>query len=185
MSVKMHRVAALGLAVLAGCAFKPIAQTEYNMGVEAFRIRDYANARQHWAHAVDEHDIRAYNNLGFVLYHGLGGPADVPRAVALWTDAAHAGDAESQWHLGQAHEAGKGVGRSTTEAYAWYRCAVADAQSKRAGDDLQDQIARSATQSLARLSPKLTPAQREAGEALAHSLIAAYVKHGADANENP
>lgn len=176
--IRTHLASALCLAMLAGCALKPIKQTEYNMGVEAFRIRDYASAREHWTHAADEHNIHAYNNLGALLYRGLGGPADATRAVALWTEAAQAGEAEPQWHLGQAAEDGKGVTRNLSDAYAWYRCALVNAARTRATDDVQEQIARNATESLARLQPRLTPAQREAGEALAQSRIAAYVKPG-------
>lgn len=179
MTRTMHLIAALCLAMLAGCAFKPIPQTAYNMGVQAFRIHDYRSARQHWDAAVAQHDIHAYNNLGYLLYRGLGGAADVPRAIALWTDAAQAGEAESQWHLGQAYEDGKGVERSVTQAYAWYRCAAASALGKTAPQDLDEQIAASANRSLTRLLPKLTPAEFQAGEALAQAHIAAYVKHGA------
>lgn len=179
MTNNTHRIAILCLAMLTGCAFKPIEQTEYNMGVEAFRIQDYRGARQHWEAAVAQHDSHADNNLGFLLYRGLGGAADVPRAIALWTEAAQAGEAEPQWHLGQAYEDGKGVERSVTEAYAWYRCALASAQTKAPQHDVDTQIAANATRSLAQLRPKLTPAQLEAGEALARERMAAYVTHGA------
>jgi TPR repeat protein len=174
--------AALCLALCTGCAtppIPPIPQTEYNMGVQAFRIRDYDTARQHWTRAVDAHDLHAYNNLGALLYRGLGGPADAARAVALWTTAAQAGDADSQWHLGQAAEEGQGVARDVIEAYAWYRCALVNAQARPSGDDLHAQIARNADHSLARLAPQLTAAQREAGETLARSRIAAYAQQGA------
>jgi TPR repeat protein len=176
-----HRIAALCLAMLAGCAFTPIAQTEYNMGVEAFRIHDYRSARHHWDAAVAQHAPHADNNLGFLLYRGLGGAADVPRAIALWTEAARAGEAEPQWHLGQAYEDGKGVERSVTEAYAWYRCALDTALDKAAPRDVDAQIATNANRSLAQLRPKLTPAQLEAGEALAQARMAAYATHGAAA----
>lgn len=92
-----------------------------------------------------------------------------------------AGKAEPQWHLGQAYENGKGVERSATEAYAWYRCALASAQAKAQQQDVDAQIAANANRSLAQLRPKLTPAQLEAGEALARSRMAAYVMHGAGA----
>ena len=176
-------IAALSLAMLAGCAFKPIAQTEYNMGVEAFRIHDYRSARHHWDAAVAEHDLHAYNNLGFLLYRGLGGAVDVPRAIALWTSAAQAGEAESQWHLGQAYEDGKGVDRSITEAYAWYRCAIASAQGKATPQDLDEQIAADANRSLTQLRPKLTPAEFQAAEVLAQAHIAAYATRGAEADK--
>lgn len=99
-------------------------ETEYNLGVHAYRTKDYASARQHWQNAVVQGDSSAMNNLGFLLYNGLGGPLDASRAVALWTAAAKAGHSESQWHLADAFERGKGTASDLVEAYAWYRCAL-------------------------------------------------------------
>jgi TPR repeat protein len=98
--------------------------TAYNLGVDAYRVKDYTSARQHWAKAVEEGENFALNNLGFLLYEGLGGPPDQARAVELWSMAARRGNNESQWHLAQAFEKGKGVAQSLVDAYAWYRCAA-------------------------------------------------------------
>ena len=113
----------IGLLMLQGAA--GAGETEYNLGVHAYRVQDYTRARQHWQNAVQEGEPSAMNNLGFLLFNALGGPRDETRAVSLWTDAAKAGHAESQWHLADAFERGKGVKADMTEAYAWYRCAVA------------------------------------------------------------
>lgn len=110
-------------------------ETEYNLGVYAYRAKDYANARQHWHKAVVEGEVSAMNNLGFLLFNALGGPREETRAVSLWTTAAKKGHTESQWHLGDALEQGKGTGRDIVEAYAWYRCAVAGMQSEAQDED--------------------------------------------------
>ena len=164
----------LCFAALTACSSLTPAESEYNLGVAAYRVKDYATARQHWAKAVEAGDTTAQNNLGYLLYNGLGGAADVNRAVALWTQAAQKGERESQWHLGQAFEDGKGAAQSFTEAYAWYRCAAAGFQAAPSLDDLDVQIARDASQSLARLLPRLAPAEFEAAEKLAKRYVASY-----------
>jgi len=166
----------LCLLVLAGCASKIPRESEYNLGVQAYRLKDYASARQHWAKAMDEHEITAYNNLGYLLYNGLGGEVDMNQAVSLWTQAAESGERESQWHLGQAFEDGKGREQNFTEAYAWYRCAAASFQAEPAVDHLDEEIARDASQSLSRLLPKLSPGEFEDAEKLAKLYISKYSK---------
>jgi TPR repeat protein len=168
-------VAFLCFSALCGCAGSTPKASEYNLGVQAYRTKDYASARQHWAKAItEEHETSAKNNLGYLLYYGLGGKADISQAISLWMQAAERGDRESQWHLGHAAEDGKGVEQSVVKAYAWYRCAATANQASAAADELQAQIARDASQSLARLLPKLSPAEFQAAEKLAKLYIASY-----------
>jgi len=168
-------VVLLCFSALCGCAGVTPKESEYNRGVQAYRMKDYASARRHWAKAiVDEHERAAKNNLGYLLYYGLGGESDINRAILLWTEAAESGDRESQWHLGQASEDGKGVEQSFIKAYAWYRCASTD--SPPATDELDIEVARDASQSLARLLPRLSLAELEAAENLARLYIANYSK---------
>jgi hypothetical protein len=162
---------------LCGAANSAGEASEYNLGVGAYRIKDYASARQHWVKAVEETDeTAAKNNLGYLLYYGLGGAADQAQAVFLWTQAAHSGDRESQWHLGQAFEDGQAVEQNVVKAYAWYRCAAEGFPSAPDGDDIDAKIVQDASKSLARLLPKLSPAEREAGEKLAKRYVARYPK---------
>jgi TPR repeat protein len=173
-----NTVVVLCFSALCGCAGVTPKASEYNRGVEAYRTKDYASARQHWAKSiVEEHERAANNNLGYLLYNGLGGEADIAQAIVLWTQAAESGERESQWHLGQAFEDGKGVEQSVIKAYAWYRCASTD--SPPATDDLDIQIVRNASQSLARLLPELSPAEFEAAEKLAKLYIADYSRAAA------
>lgn len=76
-------------------------------GVTAYRAEDYATARAQWAIAADQGDPTAQNNLGYLLFNGLGGPADPARAVALWKQAAAAGHSEAQLQCMKDREAGQ------------------------------------------------------------------------------
>jgi len=168
-----NTVVVLCFSALCGCADAAPKESEYNLGVQAYRMKDYASARRHWAKAiVEEHERAAKNNLGYLLYYGLGGETDINQAISLWTKAAESGDRESQWHLGQASEDGKGVEQSFIKAYAWYRCASTG--SPPAIDEMDIQIARDASRSLARLLPELSLAELEAAEKLARLYIANY-----------
>ena len=170
-----NTVVFLCLSALCACKDSAPKDSEYNRGVQAYLTKNYASAREHWAKAItDEHERSAKNNLGYLLYYGLGGEADINQAISLWTQAAKAGDRESQWHLGQASEDGKGVAQSAVEAYAWYRSAAAGVPTLSADADLESQIALDARKSLARLLPKLSPAELEGAEKLATRYIADY-----------
>jgi TPR repeat protein len=166
---------ALLVATLAGCVTAPKRGNDYNLGVEAYRAKDYSAARKHWATAVKEKQTSAYNNLGYLLYHGLGGGTDHLQAVSLWFEAAKDGHSEAQWHLGKAFEDGKGTEQSLVEAYAWYRCAVANSQSAPKDDEAEAQIAQDASKALSMLLEKLPIEQLPTSERLAKQYIA---KHG-------
>jgi TPR repeat protein len=168
----------LMLALLAGCAVpSPTASpTEYDRGVAAFRSKNYASARLHWSRAAEERDASAISNLGYLLHRGLGGEPDQVRAVSLWTRAAKSGHSEAQRHLGRAFETGQGTAQNFSEAYAWYRCALATAQTAPADDEVAPRIAQDARMALASLLPKLPVDQLAASELLARQYIASYGK---------
>ena len=169
-------VIVLAFALIAGCAAAPSTESEYNQGVNAYRVKDYVSARLHWAKAVEEHELSALNNLGYLLYYGLGGNADESRAVQLWTQAAELGHSESQWHLGYAYQDGTGTAQDLSRAYAWYRCAVANAQAGSDNRDAEDQIAQDASKSLTNLLKRLPANQLVEGEHLAKQYIGKYAK---------
>jgi TPR repeat protein len=88
-----HLLAFLTLALALGAAHANSAapapahpvQSEYDLGVEAFRAEDYVQARRHWQSCALEADAppEAFNNLGYLLHEGLGGAADPEGGVAL------------------------------------------------------------------------------------------------------
>ena len=169
-------VFALAIALVAGCAVAPSTESEYNRGVDAYRVKDYAAARLHWSKAVEEREVSALNNLGYLLYYGLGGSTDEGRAIQLWTRAAELGHSESQWHLGRAFEDGTGTTQNLPQAYAWYRCAIANAQAGSDSRDAEDQIAQDASKSLTNLLQRLPADQVVIGEHLAKQYIGKYAK---------
>ncbi|MDB5962970.1 MAG: hypothetical protein JWP59_4264 [Massilia sp.] len=130
-------------------------ETDYNLGVRAYQREDYVTARIHWEKAKQDRVRAAHNNLGCLLYYGMGGTADPSRAVALWPVAARNGERESQWHLAATFEEGKGVSTDLLTAYAWYRCAAVNFADAPA--DVADEYAlRNARAAIARIIPKLT-----------------------------
>jgi TPR repeat protein len=151
-------------------------ESAYNLGVAAWRAKDYAEARKQWAQSLaDGGPDEALNNLAFLLYAGLGGAAEPAKAVELWRKGAALAVSEAQLHLGQAYEAGRGVAPSATQAYAWYQCAMATAEQRSASEPIEKDIQHDASQALAQLAPTLSAAERSAGDALAKELIAKYV----------
>lgn len=153
--------------------FEKAPDTPYNRGVDAFRNKDFAKARIQWGKAISEGEENAFNNLGFLLFNGLGGPTDRERGVQLWLQAAQMGQAESQWHLAHAYSKGLGIRDNDVEAYAWFTCAVAtyDKEAIKDGDsEARSDAKKSAEKVFARLPKNL----RQAAQDLAKSYIALY-----------
>jgi hypothetical protein len=185
VNVKRHFlgrfVAALAILFLAACATSTPPESDYNRGVGAYRAKDYAAARVDWASAVAAGDTSAENNLGYLLYYGLGGSAEPERAVALWRKAAYAGHPEAQWHLGNAYLEGSAVPQSNAEAYAWYRCSAVSAEAMKGDED----IAADARKSLEGLLTKLNKEEFASGEVLAKQYVNQYalaVRHQSPSN---
>ena len=180
--MRAHFVASLFVLALVACASRPTSESAYNLGVSAYRAKDYSAARTHWSDAVASGDVSALNNLGYLFYYGLGGAADQQQAVGLWRRAAERGDSEAQWHLGAAYQEGKALPQSNVEAYAWYRFAIASAEAATENErPVEQEIANDARKSLAAIVERLTPEQFAAGQALAKQYIGAYARGGGGA----
>ena len=170
-SVLLSVVAVLLVAALPARAD----DTAYNKGVQAFRAKDFAEARRLWAQSIAEGGPdEAFNNLGFLLFSGKGGEADHDRAVALWRKGAALSVSESQFHLGHAYEDGTGVEQDRVRALAWYLCALATAQRARANDSLEQSIAKHAQESETSLRRELSSDELKNARRLAEQLIARY-----------
>jgi TPR repeat protein len=173
----LKRLTTLSLALLiAACATPTPNESEYNLGVAAYKAKDYASARTHWSRSIESGDPASQNNLAYLLYYGLGGAAEMNRAVALWSASATNGHSEAQWHLGHAYEDGKAVPANLVEAYAWYRCAIASAERSAADDEAEGQIAEDARKSLTSLLERLPPEQFSASEELARKYVGSYAR---------
>ena len=169
----------IGLA-LAGCASTANVErhgSSYDKGIYAYEDKNYPEARRQWSSSVNEGEVLALNNLGYLLYYGLGGPAEPERAVALLKRGAEAGHAEAQWHLGGAFEDGKGAAKDYAQAYAWYRCALeSDAGDTGRARHLEVNVAEGVRKSIALMLDKMSPAQFDEGSRLAKEYIARYSK---------
>ncbi len=165
---------------LAGCASTGRIErhgSSYDKGVDAFEDKDYPEARRQWSSSVNEGEVLALNGLGYLLYYGLGGNADPDKAVVLLKRGAEAGHSEAQWHLGKAFEDGKGTARDYIQAYAWYRCALAAAESTT--DQVrhfQIDIAEGVRKSIVVLVDKMSPEQFAEGSRLAKEYVVRYSK---------
>jgi tetratricopeptide (TPR) repeat protein len=167
-----------GLVVIS-CASVP-AETPYNLGVAAYKKRNYSEAAAQWTKAVASGNTEAMNNLGFLLYNGYGVDKDTDRAIKLWRIASEAGESESQWHLGRAYETGIGVERSPSKAYAWYVCAIQSASNNSTAADkdhnTESEILKDAKGSFDKIKDGLSASDLEMGRTLAVEYIARYGK---------
>ncbi|MBS0376742.1 MAG: sel1 repeat family protein [Proteobacteria bacterium] len=162
--------------VLAACTPFRAAESPYNLGVAAWKQKDYPEAARQWSVEVLQGNADALNNLAYLYFNGLGGPKRVDAAVGLWRLAAQAGHSEAQWHLGFAYERGAGVPQSPSRAFGWYRCAMASAEREAHGDKeaIERTIFEDAKRSLEDLQPGMSAAEIAEGEALARELIDRY-----------
>ncbi|MEM9706662.1 MAG: tetratricopeptide repeat protein [Pseudomonadota bacterium] len=85
---------------------------------------DYAAARKAVEPFVEDGDPNALSLLGFMEERGLGGPPNVERAIALYSEAAQAGSADAQFALGELAMTGAGVKQDFERGLAWLRLAA-------------------------------------------------------------
>jgi tetratricopeptide (TPR) repeat protein len=163
------------LAIFASAAVAGSAESPYNAGVEAWKVKNFAEARRLWARSLAEGGPdEALNNLGYLYYYGLGGETRHDKALELWRKGAALGVSESQFHLGNAYEKGGGVMVSLVQAYAWYRCAIVASARRSATDAVEHEIKALAEESFAKLTPKLSGKELADGERLATQYISKY-----------
>ena len=83
-------------------------ECRYYTGTRLYREGDYVGARLNWEFVLasedDDREVQKLrtdvrNNLGYLLYMGMGIKANRTRAIELWETAARNGQAESSYHL--------------------------------------------------------------------------------------
>lgn len=84
--------------------------------------QDYARAREILANRPG--DPAAKYRLALLLEEGLGGPADQAEAIALFLEAAKAGNVDAAYTLGRRYLLGEGVAESAEDAYFWLGVSV-------------------------------------------------------------
>ncbi|WP_284620734.1 SEL1-like repeat protein [Aquabacterium humicola] len=83
-------------------------ECRYYAGTRLYRERDYVGARLNWEYVLasedDDKDVQKLrtdvrNNLGYLLYMGMGIKVNRTKAIELWETAARSGQEESAYHL--------------------------------------------------------------------------------------
>jgi TPR repeat protein len=170
-------VLVLVLNVVVGCLPTLAEDADVERGAAAFRANNYAEARQIWSKAASAGDAIAMNNLGYMLFEGIGGSKDVEAALDLWSKAAAMGNSESQLFLGVMYEQGMIRQQDRVQAYAWYQCAVANSRAQAVRDKRQASVLHRASASVERLEHSFSKKELVAAKETAGKYMAQYVRH--------
>ncbi|MSO21522.1 MAG: sel1 repeat family protein [Acidobacteria bacterium] len=101
------------------------AQTEFQVGLEAFQKRDYATALKEWRPLAEAGDADSQFRLGSLYGGGLGVPQDTAEAVKWYRMAAEQGVVEAANILGVTYQmGGRGFPADFAEALKWHRVAA-------------------------------------------------------------
>ncbi len=101
-----------------------LAASNYELGIEAHKNKQYEAARAYWEDGAAEGNISAMFNLGILLSKGIGGPQDLERAATLFRRTGEAGLAMGQHNLALAYYAGKGLLKDNEQAHFWWERAA-------------------------------------------------------------
>ncbi len=104
------------------------AESLYLIGSGYFRgsmvPQNFLEARAWLDRAAGEGSVPACTDLAYLLYNGLGGGQDYPRALQLYEQAARRGDVLAQANTGLMYATGTGTATDRARAYAWYALAA-------------------------------------------------------------
>jgi TPR repeat protein len=118
----------LGILFIGAClySFIPVAQaeTEYQLGVQAYQDQKFEQARRYWENSAADGNISASFNLALLLSKGIGGPTDIARAVNLFRRVAETGLAIGQHNLALAYYSGRGIEKDNEQARIWWERAA-------------------------------------------------------------
>jgi TPR repeat protein len=106
------------------------AQSSYELGDQAYRNKQFKEAREYWEDSASEGNLSATFNLGLLLYKGIGGPGDAQRAVTLFRRVADAGLAVGQNTLASAYYSGNGIAKDNEQARIWWERAARQNHTK-------------------------------------------------------
>ena len=147
-----------GLAILAALALSlsgmPAARADFEAGMRAANLRDYAGALRAWRPLAEAGEARAQYHLGMLYEEGRGVGRDYTTAARWYRAAAGQGHSQAQNALAILIVQGQGVARDPVEAYRWFALAA------RGGDGF-------AARNLERLRAMLSPAELAEAEARA------------------
>jgi hypothetical protein len=143
---------------------------QFDIGRDHYLNKEYAEAYKLWVLAADANILEAYNNLGYLNYHGLGVKQNYEEAIRLWRIAAANGSPEAQIHLSEAYGDGQSLQKDLIEAYAWAKSAIYFIPQE--GDaDIQKIYKQETKDLIKQYSAKLSKAQLEQAENRAKAFI--------------
>ena len=119
----MLRRVAIGL-LLALLVALPATAQDFQKGLAAHRLGDYATALMEWRPLAVKGDARAQYKLGFLYERGRGVAQDYVEGVKWLRKAAVQGHAKAQYSLALRHAWGRGVAQDYGEAVKWFRKAA-------------------------------------------------------------
>ena len=106
----------------------PGAAQDYDAGLDAYRVGDYATALQEWTPLAEEGVPEAQLGLARMYFDGHGVPRDYAKSARWYHMVAEQNLEEfrgtAEYHLGVFYEFGQGVPQDDTEAVRWYRLAA-------------------------------------------------------------
>jgi TPR repeat protein len=121
------------IIVVSVAATSTLLAQDYNRGIDAYDLGDYATALKIWTPLAEQGDAKAQLNLGFMYEKGQGVVQDYAESVKWYRKAAEQGRADAQTNLGFMYDEGPGVPQHSAEAVKWLRKAaeqgVAQAQN--------------------------------------------------------
>lgn len=149
MSLFPNTSLAVVLAMFFGSAL--VAQ-DFDKGLAAYRLEDFATALNEWRPLAEQGNMDAQVYLGWMYSTEKGVRIDNVEAVKWYRLAAEQGSAIAQLNLGYLYQNGRGVLQDFDEAMKWFviaakqgdlsgQCALADFYST--VDSIQDNIIKS------------------------------------------
>ena len=102
----------------------PAHAADFDAGVEAYKLGDYATALPIFRQLADQGNAFAQYNLGLMYTRGEGVPQDYKEAVKWYRKAADQGQAKAQVSLGFMYLDGNGVTQDYAVAARWFRKAA-------------------------------------------------------------
>ncbi len=146
-------IAAILVLSLSGGA----ALADFEAGLRAANLRDYAGALRQWRPLAETGEARAQYHLGMLHEEGRGVARDFAEAARWYRRAAMQGHAQAQNALGILTVKGQGVARDPVEAFKWFTLAAHN------GDGF-------AGRNLEKLTGMLSAAELAEGEARARAV---------------
>ena len=107
------------MVVTASVAVSAQVPADYETGLSAYGVGDYAAALDHWKPLAEDGGTQAQFNLAFMYDNGQGVSHDYVTAALWYLAAAEQGHSGAAWNLGMMYASGQGVGQDYGAAYKW------------------------------------------------------------------